>query len=130
MNELILDTNIFLRLILDDIPKQADEVEKLLKKAKKDKVKLLVSQIIIFEIEYALSKYYKFPKNNIIDKIEAILVAPYFLIQDGNIFKESLKNYKEKNLSLVDCFLLAKSAVEEVRLFTFDRNLSKLATNS
>lgn len=122
MSGLIADTNIFLRLILNDIPEQADEVERLLKKAKKDNVKILVPQIIIFEIEYALSKYYKFLKVEIIDKLEAILVAPYFSIQDGNIFKKSLKDYREKNLSLVDCFLMAKSEIEEVQIFTFDKN--------
>lgn len=128
MSGLIADTNIFLRLILNDVPEQADEVERLLKKAKKGNVKILVPQIIIFEIEYALSKYYKFLKVEIIDKLEAILAAPYFSIQDGNIFKRSLKDYREKNLSLVDCFLMAKSEIEEVQIFTFDKNLSKLVT--
>lgn len=128
MRELILDTNIFLRLILNDIPKQADEVEKLVKKAKRGDIKLLIPQIIIFEIEYALSKYYKFPKSKIIDKLEAILAAPYFFIQDGNVFRESFKNYKKSNFSLVDCFLAAKSEVEEVQIFTFDKDLSKLTT--
>lgn len=128
MSGLIADTNIFLRLILNDIPKQADEVERLLKKVKKGNVKVLVPQIIIFEIEYALSRYYKFPKIEIIDKLEAILTAPYFSIQDGNIFRRSLKDYREKNLSLVDCFLLAKSEIEEVQIFTFDKDLSRLIT--
>lgn len=128
MSELIADTNIFLRLILNDIPKQADEVEKLLEKAKKGSVKILVPQIIIFEIEYALSKYYKFPKVEIIDKLEAILAAPYFSVQDGNIFRMSLKMYKEKNLGLVDCFLMAKSDIEEISIFTFDKDLSRLVT--
>lgn len=126
MNKLILDTNIFLRLILNDIPKQADEVENLLRKAKKDNTKLLVPQIIIFEIEFALSKYYKFPKSEVIDKLESILAMPYFLVQDGDIFKESLKNYKKKNLSLVDCFLIAKSEIEQAKIFTFDKDLSNL----
>lgn len=128
MSKLIADTNIFLRLILNDIPSQADEVEKLVKKAKRGDIKISVPQIIIFEIEYALSKYYKFPKTLIIDKLEAILAASYFSIQDGNIFKKSLKNYREKSLRLVDCFLIAKSEIEKMKIFTFDKDLSKLIT--
>lgn len=126
MTKLIVDTNIFLRLILNDIPKQADEVEKLLNRAKKDQVKLLVPQIIIFEIEYALSKFYKFPKDQIVDKLDAILSAPYFFIQDGGIFKRAVLIYKDKNFSLVDCFLRAKSEIEETEIFTFDQKLVKL----
>lgn len=128
MSELIADTNIFLRLILNDIPKQADEVEKLIAKAKKGEIRILVPQIIIFEIEYALSKYYNFPKVEVIDKIESVLASPYFFVQDGNIFRKSLKDYRGKNLSLVDCFLAAKSKIEGVKIFTFDKNLNKLGS--
>lgn len=127
MSEFIVDTNIFLRLILNDIPKQADEVEKLIKQAQKGHVKLLVPQIIIFEIEFALAKFYKFPKDQIIDKLDSILSAPYFEIQDGGIFKGAIIIYKDKNLSLVDCFLKAKSDTEETKIFTFDKDLAKLS---
>lgn len=127
MSVLIADTNIFLRLILDDVPKQADEVERLLEKVKKDKTKIEVPQIIIFEIEFALSKYYKFSKSEIIDKLEAILAAPYFSIQDVNIFIRSLKYYREKNHSLVDLFLIAKAEIENAKIFTFDKGIIKLS---
>ena len=120
-----IDTNIFLRLVLNDVPKQADKAEALLKKAKKGLVKILVPQIIIFEMEYALSKYYKFPKGEVIDKLESLLSTPYLTVQDGDIFRKSLRGYKDKSLSLVDCFLLAKAEIEGARIFTFDKDLAK-----
>lgn len=126
MIQLIVDTNVFLRLILDDIPKQADQVEKVIKRAKKGEVNLLVPQIVIFEIEYALSKYYKFPKKEVIDKLDSIVSASYFRIQDADIFKGALKLYKEKNFSLVDSFLFAKSEILGIKIFTFDKYLKKL----
>lgn len=126
MTQLIIDTNPFLRLILNDIPIQADEVERLIKKAKKGSVELLIPQIIVFEIEYALSKYYKFPKNQIIDKLNSIISAPYFSIQDRDIFKGAIKIYQEKNLSLVDCFLITKSQDLGTPIFTFDKKLNNL----
>ncbi len=126
MNEFIVDTNVFLRLILNDIPKQADEAEKLLKQARVGKIKLLVPQIIIFEIEFALSKYYKFPKSKIIDKLNAIISAKYLSVENEDIFKRAVKVYKKSNLSLVDCFLLVKAELSGTALFTFDKELKKL----
>ncbi len=127
MTEIIADTNIFLRLILEDNPKQADEAERLFKKAKKKEIKLYIPQIVIFEIEFALSKYYKFPKNQVIDKLDAIVAVPYFSVQDGTIFRMALKIYQEKSISLVDCFLIASCQINRSKLFTFDQNLAKLA---
>ena len=93
MNSFVVDTNVFLRLILNDIPKQADKAEKLLKQAKAHKINLTVPQIVIFEIEYALTKYYGFPKDQVIDKLTSIVFAKYLACQNREIF-----NFENDNL--------------------------------
>lgn len=125
MKSLLLDANIFLRFILNDIPNQQKIAEKILQKAKKKQLNLMVPQIIIFEIEFILTKYYLFPKKEILDKLKSIVGASYLDIQDSDIFKIALDFYKDKNISLVDCFLKAKSEIEETEIFTFDQKLAK-----
>lgn len=127
MKHFVVDTNAFLRLILNDIPNQADQVEKLIKQAKLGTVSLIVPQVIIFEIEFALSKYYQFSKEEIIDKLSSIISSPYLEIEDKEIFRKSVDLYQTKNLSLVDCFLISKAELAGAELFTFDKNLKKLA---
>ena len=126
MKQLIVDTNPFLRFLLNDIPYQKKEFEKLLNQAKKSELTLLVPQIVIFEISFALEKYYQFSKEEIIDKLRSIVEAPYLEVADSHIFRNSIKLYSELDLSLVDCFLLAISKQKEVEVFTFDKNLQKL----
>lgn len=125
MKTSIVDTNVFLRLILNDVPKQADEAEKLLKSAKAGRIKLLVPQIIIFEVEFALSKYYKFAKGEIIDQLTAIVSMEYLTVEDGVIFKQAIKFYENGNLSLVDCFLVTKAEFSDASIFSFDKALNK-----
>lgn len=125
MKTSIIDTNVFLRLILNDVPKQADEAEKLLKSAKAGRIKLLVPQIIIFEVEFALSKYYKFAKGEIIDQLTAIVSMEYLTVEDGVIFKQAIKFYENGNLSLVDCFLVVKAEFSDASIFSFDKALNK-----
>lgn len=126
MNSFVVDTNVFLRLILNDVPKQADKAEKLLKQAKAHKINLTVPQIIIFEIEYALTKYYGFPKDQVIDKLTSIVSAKYLTCQNREIFNKAIELYKGINLSLVDCFLAAYADKIEGKTFSFDKNLNKL----
>ena len=123
---IIFDTNPFLRLLLNDLPKQADEVEKIITKAKGAEITIIVPQIVIFEIHFALDKYYKLKKSKIINKLELVINADYINLQDKNIFREAISLYKQYNLDLVDCFLLAKAQLENAQIFTFDKEIQKI----
>lgn len=127
MKSLLLDTNIFLRFILNDVPNQQKIAEKLLKQAKDRQLNLRVPQIIIFEIEFILNKYYFFSKNDIFGKLKSIIDASYLDIQDRDIFKTALSFYEDKNISLVDCFLRANADINGIEIFTFDQKLAKLS---
>lgn len=126
MKLVVADTNAFLRFFLDDIPQQVKKFEKILEQAKKSELILIIPQIIIFELNFTLSKYYLFPKQDIIEKLQSILRTPYFKIQDIEIFREAIQLYSKSNLSLVDCFIYYCSEAWEASLFTFDQRLAKI----
>ncbi|MBI2039720.1 PIN domain-containing protein [Candidatus Microgenomates bacterium] len=126
MKSLLLDANIFLRFFLNDVPNQQKIATKLLQQAKNKKLNLIVPQIIIFEVEFILSKYYLFSKNEIIDRLQSIVSVAYLDVQDREIFQRALGIFKNENLSLVDCFLKAMSEIAETEIFTFDQKLAKL----
>jgi len=121
MKTYIVDTNIILRFLLADIPDQYKQVKQMFLKAKKEEITLIVPQIVIFEINFGLTKFYQLEKAEIIEKIDSLLSTKYLHIESKNIFEKALYYYKNSNgLSLVDCFLLGKSEDEEAELFTFD----------
>lgn len=128
MESLIPDANVFLRFLLDDIPSQTKEATRVLIKAKSKRLKIYVPQIIIFEILFALDKYYKFPKTEVIEKVGTLLATSYLDIEDRTVFQEALEVYKSKNIDFVDCFLICQAKENNSTLFTFDKNLSKLVT--
>lgn len=118
-----VDTNVFLRFILKDNVQQYKTVRGLFKKAKDQEVKLLVPQIVIFEINFILGKVYHIGKEEIIQQLESLLSTYYFHIQNDEIFKDALRLFKISNNSLVDCFLILKAKLEKAELFTFDQKL-------
>lgn len=127
MKLFVIDANAFLRLLLNDIPEQVKEIEKLIARAKKSNIALFVPQIVIFELNFILEKYYHLPKKDIIDKLRSIVQAYYLQVQDRAIFTRALKLYTEQNISLADCFTLAYTQEKEGELFTFDKTLKKLS---
>ena len=126
MKSQLLNTNAFLRFLLNDVPKQAIEVNKLFVKAKAKELEIFVPQIVIFEIEFALDKFYKFPKADVVDKLGVLLVTPYLKIQDAVIFQEALALFNTRNIDFVDCFLLCQAKVNNFSIFSFDEDLLKL----
>lgn len=128
MNSIIIDTNGFLRLLLNDIPDQAEKVEQRIKQAKNKHTKIIVPDIILFEINFILNKYYNIGKKEVIEKLKSLVSTPYFLIESKDIFSKALAIYSMNNISLVDSFLLSKAEIEQAELFTFDQQLQRLQT--
>lgn len=125
IKQIVLDTNTFLRFLLNDIPQQADAVEKLFKQAQRGKVILFVPQIALFEIVFALDKYYHFSKTDIGDKIKAIITRQYLAIQDRELFNKAIECFLQQKISLADCFLIAFAEQKDAEVFTFDKDLQK-----
>jgi len=123
MKRVLIDTNILLRLLLNDIPSQKKITEELLQKARNEEISILVPEIIIFEIEFSLSKYYCVPKHKVIEKLQTILAMNFIDIERRQIFTNALELYSVKTVSLVDCFVHTISNIEKYELFTFDKKI-------
>ncbi len=129
MKKFIVDANIFLRLFIPEDKELSSKASEFLKKAKDGKISLLVPQIIIFEVNYSLQKYYHFEKESIIEALSSIVSASYFNVESREMFMEALKIYENNNIDFTDCFLAARKKMEDVELFTFDKKLQKYAKN-
>ncbi|HSW88323.1 MAG TPA: PIN domain-containing protein [Candidatus Saccharimonadales bacterium] len=126
MKSFIIDTNGFLRLLLNDIPIQADKVEDLIRKAKAGHISIIIPDIVLFEIDFVLEKYYLLTKDDVIEKLQSLVSAPYFTVTSRDVFLKALLFYKYNAVSFVDCFLAANAQLENMELFTFDQKLQKL----
>ena len=122
----LLDANVLLRLLLDDNPDQVKQTLHLLSKAKVKKIQIIVPQIVVFEVEFILEKYYKIPKAEIVDKLRVILGVNYLKIDDRVIFQDASELFLKNNTSFADCFIFYLARHHHAKLFTFDQKLSKL----
>lgn len=129
MKRIIVDTNVFLRFLLEDVPQQAEQAEKLFKKAKHKKIEAFVPGIVVFEVQFTLEKYYGFSKEDIVDKLSLILSMDFLNFDERKVFLTTLEIYKDRNVSFADYFLVSKSEIEGMELFTFDKKLKNAKTS-
>ena len=116
------DTNLFLRYLTNDVPAQADAVEKLLRRASDGEVILTINSLVIAEIVWTLESYYGLSRSDIRDKVLAILNTPGLEAENGVLLLEAIFWYADKNIDFIDAFSAAWMFAEGLETtYSFDR---------
>ena len=98
------DTNLFLRLLTNDVPEQVDAFVVLLKKAADGEFQFVINPLVIAEIVWTLESYYQQPKSRIQAQILAILNTPGLDVADSDLVLQAIHGYVEKNVDFIDAF--------------------------
>jgi predicted nucleic-acid-binding protein len=84
-----------------------------------------VPAVVIVECIYVMEKYYKIPKNKIVDTLSRILNFTGTVNSDRSEILEALLKYENSNTDIVDCILAARSSPDRV-VISFDKDFEKL----
>jgi predicted nucleic-acid-binding protein len=123
MKKFLVDTNLLLRFLLDDIPDQCEQVDKLFHQAQSETIQIQIESITIFEIQFALTKHYGFSKIHVIEGLRTIMSTGFFEIPERKALLLAIQYYESFNLSFADTYLLARAKIERLEIHSFDRRL-------
>lgn len=123
---IFIDTNYFLRFLLNDVPHQHLTAKNLILKGARNEVDLCTSLVVIFEVVWVLRSYYEKNKENILRSLRKILELSFIKISEREYLEKSFFLYEKTNLSFEDCYnlIFAKNFLAE-EIATFDRKLIK-----
>ena len=121
----LIDTNVILRYLLEDHAKFSPKAEAFMTAVSKGTKKADIMDVVIVECIYVMSKFYKIPKDEIVEKLSGILnFSGIVNIGKSNIL-EALLKYRDLNIDIVDCILAANSSNSKI-VISFDNDMSKL----
>ena len=123
---LFVDTNVFLRFFLNDNKTHSSAVKKLFQEASKGKISLVTNSLIIAEIIFTLDSFYKLSKQDIIEKIHAIMFFEGLEILENNILLRAIMFYQEKNIDFIDAYAAAFALENKIGVCSFDRDFDKI----
>lgn len=118
-----VDTNILVRLVTRDDPKQVEAAEQFVASG------AWVSHVVLVEVVWVLESVYELDHAQLATAIEMLLGHRDLTLQDGDVVEAALGHYRRKpSLGFSDCLVLeiARKA-GHLPLGTFDRGLGKLA---
>ena len=118
-----VDTNILVRLLTRDDPKQVASAETFIAKG------AWVSHLVLAEAAWVLSSVYELNSVGVATAVEMLLSHKSLSLQDSEVVETALKHFRKKpSVGFSDCLVLeiARKA-GHLPLGTFDKDLGKLA---
>jgi predicted nucleic-acid-binding protein len=114
------DTNVIVRLIIQDDAKQYAKAKRL--------GELWVSHVVLQETIWVLSSVYAFDCDKIGLTVSMLLAHEHVVLEDAVAVQAALEQFQEKpGLGFSDCLVLEVARAKgHLPLVTFDRNLGKL----
>lgn len=122
-----VDTNIFLRFLINDDPRKTDACEALFKRVVSGEEPLFTTDMVIAEIIWVLESYYEIDKKSIREMVEKILNTDNLLCPGKEIIISALAAYEEKNIDFIDAynaFTIKIYAIKE--LYSYDKHFDRI----
>jgi predicted nucleic-acid-binding protein len=122
-----VDTNIFLRYLINDDPQKTDACESLFKKAIAGEETLFTTDMVIAEIIWVLESYYELNKKGVRERVEKILNTENLICPGKEIIINALAAYDEKNIDFIDAynaFIIKINGINE--LYSYDKHYDRM----
>jgi uncharacterized protein len=122
-----VDTNIFLRFLVNDDPKKADACEALFRKAIAGEEALVTSEMVIAEIIWVLESYYELERSVIRESVEKILNTDNLTCPNSEIIISALSFYVEKKIDYIDAynaFVMKREGMNAI--YSYDKHFDRI----
>ncbi len=119
------DTNFILRYLLRDNEAHFVEASEYFEKVRVGKESALISESVLVECLYVLTKHYKVPRAEATKSLHGIFIYKGVINPNREVLTRALSLFAETTLDPVDCLLIAMTAIEGHAVKSFDRALLK-----
>lgn len=124
MNQIFIDTNIWLSAVARDI-QQTPYCTKLLLQIEHGQYTPYTSNIVIQEFIYVLAKTYKLTHKNTLKYVDQILTTRNLTVSDKTDFNQAYRLYRQTKIKFGDC-LIATQVPPKAILVTYDKDFKKI----
>ena len=123
-----LDTNILVRYLTADEPRQCAAAERIIEQSLKDEEPLFIPAVVLCELVWVLASLYAQTKAQIAGHLEQVLGTAQFLIERDSLVRSALRSWRSGKGDFSDHLIGATAREAGCRdTVTFDRDLRNVA---
>ena len=117
-----LDTNVLVRLVVEDDDKQFANAVDIMHKYADSGEKVYIDDVVICELVWVLSRAYKYTRGQIVSILGALLSMDQWQFRNLDVLKNTFELYKVGQAGFVDYFISARSKESGCDMvYSFDR---------
>jgi predicted nucleic-acid-binding protein len=121
-----LDTNVLVRYLTQDEPKQAKVATRLIEETLSPSLPGFVSQISLVELVWVLESGYRCDRQEVASILERLLRSKSLVIERGDIVWQALRTFAAGSADIADCMIERIGHENECETtVTFDRAASR-----
>jgi predicted nucleic-acid-binding protein len=122
-----LDTNVLVRYLVRDDPRQTRQAEKYLLGFAGSEATLFIPLSVALEMEWVLRSVYGFSKDATIEVFTSLLEAREMFFQEEAAIERAIFLYRENSVDLANCLHVATAFTHDrLPLMSFDRQASRV----
>ena len=123
-----IDTNVLLRLLLDDDAAQGARLDAWLSTLPAAAGQVHVADVVLAEASWTLASVYRQPKPELLKALRALLAEPMFAFEQRAALQAAVDAFESAGCAFADCLIVAKhQALHCASTVSFDQRLGRLA---
>lgn len=127
MTKARVDANVILRYLTLEPPEQAENVTRLFEQLASGKMSVVVDEIVVSEVVWTLTSFYRVPRKEIAEVMLNLISAPGVECRNDEVVRRALVYFDEKNIDFVDALVCARVLDEGVAdIYSFDRHFDRV----
>lgn len=126
MKTVVLDTNIFIRFLIQDIAPQFEKANQLFESIEKLQDRGFVSILAVNEVIWILHTFYNLKREIYLPQLIQLLALKNIKITEvkKNVIMQVLELMNQRNIDFTDAYLFCTKGDKEI--FSFDQDFKKL----
>jgi predicted nucleic-acid-binding protein len=121
MKKAWLDANVILRFLLQDDQDLGSQAAAFMQAAEHEKLRLLLSPLVVAEVVWTLDSFYRVPKATIKETLEAFVLSEGIETEEKDVILASLSDFAEQNVDFIDAYVARHALAKGVpSVCTFD----------
>ena len=121
----LIDTNVIIRFLIGDHEQHLIESTRIFEEIESGSLEVEILDVVIMEVLFVLTKFYKLPKVDVVTDLKAILAMKGVVNSNKVILFDALSLFVTKNIDFVDALICSKSNLQGYEWFSFDKDVHK-----
>ena len=127
MKEVLLDSNIFIRFLIQDVPSHFAQAKEIFQNIEDGKTRGIVSILVINEVIWILENFYELKRDVYIPKLVELLSLENMKIFEAkkDVILSTIQEMTQHSFDFTDVYLFAVKG--ERKIVSFDKDFDRLA---